>query len=152
MDKFNFQYCQKIVVFSQDNSKVLLAKRVGESDFDRTFSFIGGKMEDTDKNPIEGMRREKDEEVGKNFKIRLFPTFCTVEYFVKKDGHAMVLPHYYAQHVSGEIILNGEYSEFQWIPVSQLADFHPIIANIPKTVENLLKLVPLMNEKEFVEI
>ncbi len=63
MEKYNFQYCQKIVVFRNNNTEVLLAKRKGENDYDGTFSFIGGKMETTDNNPVEGMRREKNEEV-----------------------------------------------------------------------------------------
>jgi len=45
MPNYNFQYCQKIVVYSADGKNVLLCKRKGESDFDEVFSFIGGKME-----------------------------------------------------------------------------------------------------------
>ena len=77
MEKYNFQYCQKIVVFSKEVDKVLLCKRKGEADFDGTFSFIGGKMETTDGAILEGLRREKNEEVGEGFKVCIYPTFTT---------------------------------------------------------------------------
>jgi len=152
MDKYCFQNCQKIVIFSESNSKVLLAKRKGENDYDGTFSFIGGKMETTDKDLVEGMRREKNEEIGDACKIRLYPIFNISNYFIKKDGSCMVLPHYYAKYISGEIKINEEYSEFQWVPVSEIDTFEPKIANIPETARRLLKLVPLIEEKDFVEI
>jgi ADP-ribose pyrophosphatase YjhB (NUDIX family) len=53
MENLLFQYCQKIVVYSQDGQKVLLCKRKGEADFDGTFSFIGGKMERSDGGILE---------------------------------------------------------------------------------------------------
>jgi len=152
MPNYNFQYCQKIVVFSKDNSKVLLARRKGEADYDSIFSFIGGKMETTDKDMIEGMRREKNEEVGENFKIRINPVYNTANYYVKKDGNCMVLPHYYAQHIAGDIKLNEEYSEYKWVDVDELENFEPKIENIPEIVRRLLKLVPLMKETEFIEL
>ena len=40
MDKYSFQICQKIVVFSKDHTKVLLCKRKGEPDFNGIFSKI----------------------------------------------------------------------------------------------------------------
>jgi ADP-ribose pyrophosphatase YjhB (NUDIX family) len=152
MDKYSFQNCQKIVVFSADNSKVLFAKRKGENDFDGVYSFIGGKMEITDKNLIEGMRREKNEEIGQNCKIKLFPIYNTANYFVKKDGSHMVLPHYYAKYASGVITLNEEYSEYKWVPMTEIDSFEPKIPNTPEMARRLLKLVPLMEEKDWIVI
>ena len=60
-----FQYCQKIIVLSKDRRAVLLAKRKGEADYDGTYSFIGGKMVTSDKTIIDGIKREKDEEIGR---------------------------------------------------------------------------------------
>ncbi len=152
MDKYSFQNCQKIVLFSDNNSKVLLAKRKGENDFDGVFSFIGGKMENTDKNLVEGMRREKNEEIGIDCKIELYPVYNTSNYFVKKDGNFMVLPHYYARYLGGEIKLNDEYSEFRWVDIGDLENFDPKIPNIPEYVNRLLALVPLMKEENFIQI
>lgn len=45
MDKYFFQNCQKVVVFKDNNTKVLLAKRKGENDYDGIYSFVDGKME-----------------------------------------------------------------------------------------------------------
>lgn len=113
MEKYNFLYCQKIVVLSKDETSVLLCKRKGETDYDGTFSFIGGKMETTDESIVEGIKREKDEEVGQNFRIMLYPKFSFNSLFRKKDGSSMILPHYLAIYVDGEINLNEEYSEYQ---------------------------------------
>ena len=152
MDKYNFQNCQKIVVFSEDNTKVLLAKRKGENDYDGIYSFIGGKMETTDKNLVEGMRREKNEEIGETCKVKLYPIYSTSTYYIKKDGSYMVLPHYYARFVEGDISLSDEYSEYKWVSINEIDSFKPIIENIPEFTRRLLKLVPLMTEEDFVLI
>jgi len=111
MDQYNFQYCQKIIVLSKDKSSVLLCRRKGEADYDGVFSFIGGKMETTDESIVAGLKREKDEEVGPDFRIRVYPKFTPNILFRKKDGSSMILPHYLAIHEAGEIELNEEYSE-----------------------------------------
>ena len=152
MSTLHFQYCQKIVVFSQDGKNVLLCKRKGEADFDSVFSFIGGKMETTDGQIIEGLRREKNEEVGEQFKIKIFPTFTTNEFFVKKDGNAMVLPHYYAIHESGDIILNEEYSEYKRVPVAEIVDFEPKIYTIPGILDKLAVLKEIIYKTESILI
>lgn len=147
-----FQYCQKIVVFSKDKKKVLLCKRKGENDYDGVFSFIGGKMETTDANLLKGMQREKNEEVGKNFVIKVYPNFSTNHYFLKKDGNCMVLPHYYAVHVQGEITLNEEYSTSAWVPLTGLKKFEPKIPTIVPVVEELRKLEKIMKKKDFIQL
>ena len=56
-------------------------------------------METTDDGIIARHKREKDEEVGENFKVKIFPTLSYNTFFRKKDGNAMILPHYLALHV-----------------------------------------------------
>ncbi len=152
MDKFSFQNCQKIVVLRNDDSEVLLCRRKGEADYDGIFSFIGGKMETTDASILDGLRREKNEEVGEEFKIKIYPLFNTMVLFRKKDGNAMVLPHYYAEYASGEIKLSGEYAEYCWVPVVDIKNFEPKIATIPGVIKNLLRLKSVMGEEEFAVI
>lgn len=152
MDIYEFQYCQKIVVLSSDGTSVLLCRRKGEADYDGTFSFIGGKMETSDASILEGLRREKDEEVGKCFKIRIAPMFSVNALFRKKDGNSMILPHYLAYHLEGEIGLSGEYSEYQWVKLDRLNTFEPKIENIPQTVQTLLRLRNTLTDADFVEI
>jgi ADP-ribose pyrophosphatase YjhB (NUDIX family) len=152
MDRYLFQYCQKLVVFSADRQSVLLCKRKGEQDYDGAFSFIGGKMETTDSSILDGLRREKNEEVGEACKIRVFPAYTANVLFRKKDGNSMVLPHYACVYVQGGIVLNEEYSEYRWIPLDQLEDFEPKIETIPQAVAQMLRLMQLADEKEFQEI
>jgi len=152
MSTTHFQYCQKIIVFSPDLKKILLCKRKGEADYDGIFSFIGGKMETSDENILEWLKREKDEEVGENFKIKIYPTFSTNAFFRKKDGNAMILPHYLSIYESWEIELNEEYSEYQWVAVKELESFEPKIPNIPKMINLVLRLKKIMDESELVVI
>ncbi len=152
MDTTLFQYCQKIVVFNEDVDSVLLAKRRGEADFDGTYSFIGGKMETTDGGLIEGLRREKNEEIGSDAKLDIFPYASYNEYYVKKSGQAMVLPHYYAVYREGEIILNEEYSEYAWVKLPDLQEFEPKINTVPPMVENILKLRQIVDLTKTVRI
>lgn len=150
MDKYLFQNCQKIVIFKDNNTKVLLAKRQGENDYDGIYSFIGGKMEITDASIIEGIRREKNEEVGNNFKIKIYSNFNSTISFTKKDGNYMLLPHYYAQFLNGEIKLNDEYSDFKWVPINELNNFEPKIPSIFPIVQKILKLIPIIQNDDFI--
>jgi len=152
MEQYNFQYCQKIVVYSKDFSSVLLCKRKGEADYDGIFSFIGGKMERSDKDILEGLRREKNEEVGENFKINIFPTFSTNLSFVKKDGSSMILPHYYAVHENGEIELNEEYSEYKWVKLEDVLNFEPKINSIPDVLNKMANLKSIIKNTDLIQI
>lgn len=152
MDKYSFQNCQKLVVFSADLSQVLLCKRKGEQDFDGVYSFIGGKMEITDKTLLTGMKREKEEEIGKECKISVFPMFNHTTLFVKKNGNHMLLPHYLAIFKGGTIVLNDEYSEYKWVRINDIKTFEPKIPNIAQVIATLLRLKEIAHESEFVEL
>lgn len=130
-----FQYCPKIAVFHED--AVLACRRKGEADYNGVFSLIGGKMEHSDASIEAALRREKNEEVGRAFKIRLLPRFTIDTHFVKNDGNHMILPHFYAEFVSGEIRLSEEYSEARWVPLDELDH----VVNI---IENLRWIVPAL--------
>lgn len=151
-DQTLFQVCQKLVVFNNDDSKVLLAKRTGEADYDGTYSFIGGKLETTDKGILEGIKREKNEEIGIEAILKVFPNVSVNAYFVKNSGQPMLLPHYYAQHQSGEIIPNDEYDDIKWVTLEELNDFEPKIPNIADITYQLLRLRGMFSGKDFVQI
>ena len=75
-----------------------------------------------------------------------------MNYFIKKDGTNMVLPHYYARYESGEVILNEEYSDYKWVEVEKIAEFEPKVPTIGLEIEKLLRLVDLIKEEELIEI
>ncbi|MDD2647027.1 MAG: NUDIX hydrolase [Patescibacteria group bacterium] len=152
MEKYNFQYCQKTVVFSKDMTSVLLCKRKGENDYDGVYSFIGGKMETPDKSFIAGLQREKNEEVGGGFKIEIYPIFTINHIYLKKSGDSMILPHFYARHIEGEIILSDEYSEYQWVAINKLTQFEPKISTIPDVVNKLLELKKIIKNEDLIVI
>ncbi len=153
MEKYTFQYCPKIVVFSKDKNGVLLCKRYGEKDYDGIFSFIGGKMETADQSLLEGIRREKNEEVGADFLVKVCPNLSINILFKKKDGSSMILPHHLAIHIKGDVHLNKEeYSEYAWVKIQDLPAFEPKISTIPSIVEEMKKLEQILTEKDFVVI
>jgi NADH pyrophosphatase NudC (nudix superfamily) len=149
--KYLFSYCQKIAVF--DGSKVLLAKRQGEADYDGVFTFIGGKMERSDGTIQEGLRREKDEEIGDGVRLNILINFTINKMFTRKDGLPMILPHYYAEYNSGEITLNPEeYSEYAWVELDDLDSFEPKIDNMTEIARRLYELKSAAKPEDFVQI
>jgi len=148
-----FQYCQKIVVFRNDDTEVLLCKRKWEADYDGVFSFIGGKMEVTDESILAWVQREKNEEVGKDVKLSILKEFHSVTFFRKKDGNSMILPHYYANYLWWEILINDEYSEYRWVRIEDLEGFEPKVETVPDMVKKLLHLKKSLGESiEYVQI
>lgn len=136
-----FLYCQKLVVFSKDCSSVLLARRKGEEDYDGVYSFIGGKMDDRDSDFLEGMKREKNEEIGEDAQIEVLPSTSYNVLFTKNNGDRMVLPHIICIYQSGDIKLNEEYSDFKWVKVAELSDFKHKIETISEVVDWALKVL-----------
>lgn len=147
-----FQYCQKIVIFDKDLSKVFLARRKGEADYDGVFSFIGGKLEKTDQDFTAGLRREKNEEIGQSARIKIWPSVSYNVLYRKRDGNSMVLPHHLAIYTGGEIKLNEEYSEGMWVRLEDLAGFEPKIETVSETVLWAKSIYPLIKSEESVII
>lgn len=151
-DSTLFQYCQKLVLFRNKNSEILLARRKDEADFNATYALIGGKLEKNDGSLLAGIKREKDEEIGLNVVVRICPTISYNVYFVKSNGSHMVLPHYYAEYVSGEIQLSDEYEEYKWITVKDLENFSPKISTIPAAVEWALRVKKMISSSDLITI
>ncbi len=152
MQNTHFQYCPKLAVFDTERSSVFLCRRKGELDYDGVFSFIGGKMEHTDASITECLKREKSEEVGNGFMLRVLPHYSVDVFFQKKDGNRMILPHFYAEHVRGDPVLNEEYSEYAWVPLAELITCRPMIENIAWIAPLLLRVGILAAPSEFVEV
>lgn len=147
-----FQYCQKIVILREGN-EVLLAQRRGEQDYDGVYSFIGGKLETTDGSILAGLKREKEEEIGKVVVLSILPYLSCNAYFVKSNGQHMILPHYYAEYIEGEILLNPEeYSGYKWVKITDLEVFEPKIPNITSMVDKVLELKSTAQPADFIKI
>lgn len=149
-----FQYCPKIILFSADETEILLAKRKGEQDYDGTYSFIGGKSETTDESLLHALKREKDEEIGREARVQIcWHVSCYQVLFRKKDGNAMVLPHHVARFIDGDIKLNSEeYADYQWVPVVELDDFDPKIPGISQAVDAANRFLSVLKPADFEEI
>lgn len=134
------------------NDKVLLCKRKGEQDYDGVYSLIGGKLEVSDGDFIGGLKREKNEEIGTECKVRILPNYTYNVIFTKKDGTAMILPHYYAEYVSGKITLSDEYSDYKWVPIRELSSFQPLIESVPTIVPEMMKLAKKIGRRGLILI
>ncbi len=149
---YAFEYCQKIVVFRNDDTEVLLCKRKWEADYDGVFSFIWGKMETGDVDVLTWIVREVREEIGWDVSLAILPyTYFPLSY-VKKNGNAMLLPHYYASYLWWSIILSDEYSTYEWVPVATIDTFEPKIATIPSAVRDLLALRARFSSTDLVHL
>jgi len=151
--KYFFQYCQKLVVFSKDSNNIFLAKRKNESHYDGVYAFIGGKMETSDKSIVDGLRREKIEEVGEEMQISFYPGATHNKLFKRKDGFLMILPHYIAKYKGGKIKLNEEeYSEYKWVEISEIDIFEPKVDNIPEIIKWAAGLKSKLSDEEFIPL
>lgn len=151
-DSLFFQYCQKIILFNENSTSVLLARRKGEADYDGIYSFIGGKLETTDGGFVAGLQREKNEEIGEQVQVKICPLVSYNAYFTKKDGSAMVLPHFCAVYQGGEIVINDEYSDYKWVKLDELATFEPKIETIGAGVDWALRISKILSDDDFVTI
>ena len=150
-DPTHFQYCPKIVTFTEDLSSVLLVRRFGEADYDGVYSFPGGKMETSDADLLAGIRREKIEELGPDAKVSVVPEYSYNVMFRKRDGNAMVLPHVVAIYYGGEIRVNpDEYSEYRFVPLDELDPFEPKIETVPEAVRSAQRLLGMLARTEFI--
>lgn len=152
MNELMFQYCPKLAVLNRAGTEVLLCRRKGEQDYDGVFSLIGGKMEHGDDSIIAALHREMSEEVGVDFKVDVLPYPSIDVFFVKKDGNRMILPHFLAYHISGDIVLNNEYSEYAWVRLNHLSEFEPKIPNISWIVSSLARLRSTVADSDLIAI
>ncbi len=110
-------------------------------------------MEIGDASIVSAIKREKNEEIGPQAKIRLFPLLSHNIVFTKSSGERMILPSYLGIMADGEIQLNlGEYSECSWVPVEQIETFEPKTDAIPEAVRWAKRVMPLLSESDFVVI
>lgn len=147
-----FQYCQKLVIFRHNDNEILLARRAGEADYDRTYTFIGGKLEITDGDFVAGILREKNEELGEAARLKVCPVYSYNVYFIKQSGQHMIVPHYYAEYISGEISLSDEYDDYKWIPVDELENFEPKIKNITEIVSRMVSIKAGAKIQDFINL
>lgn len=151
------QVCPKLAVISSGGTgrrdiKVLLCRRTGETDYNDTWSLIGGKVEVGDDDLLDAIERERDEEVGSRFTIAVHVALAVPVLWRKGDGTPMVLPHYLAVHRKGAIILGAEYSEYTWVPLAELNDFGPMVDNIKWIVPRLILAARVTEPADVVEM
>ncbi len=142
-EKYNFQYCPKLVIFNKNN-EVLLCKRQGEEDFNWVFSFPGWKREKIDISIEIWIKREKSEEIWEKVRIKMYRLFNIEKEYVKKSWDTMILPHYVWFYEWWEIIINEEYSEYKWLWLDDINNINTIWTVIP-----IIKQFIIFKETDF---
>lgn len=127
-------------------------KATGKRHLIPVFTFIGGRIEHKDKGYVDGIKREKNEEVGNDCEIKLFTTFTINNEYIKKDGSRMILPHFLAIYIKGNIILSSEYSQFEWVEIDKLDEFEPKYKNIPFVIDKMLENIKWLEKDDYVII
>jgi ADP-ribose pyrophosphatase YjhB (NUDIX family) len=145
-----FRYCPKLAVV--DGPDVLLCRRAGEADLDGVFTFIGGKLEHSDASIIEGLRREKTEEIGPDARVAVLGSYSIHVEFTKADGGCVILPHFLADWQGGTIELSDEYSEHRWVPRGELSDMTGVVPDVADICSRLDRLRSIATPDDWVTI
>ena len=83
--------------------------------------FPGGKIQESETDFSEALRREIREETG--LEVQVGNPFYTWHYTFPQNGHRnagkeVYLVGFKCTYLSGEIVLSGEHSEFRWVDSS----------------------------------
>ena len=108
-------------------------------------------METTDTDLRAGIKREVTEEIGTDVQIEVLLDFSFNEFYRKKSGDSMVLPHHIARYLGGEIKLSYEYSDFAWANVDAIDKFEPKIDTVASIVQKSKKVIGYFEDK-FTEL
>lgn len=148
-----FHYCPKQLIFSEDKKSVLMARRAGEADYDGVFSYVGGKTETTDGSLLQGLKREKDEEIGASARVKICWSFsCYQAWYRKANGNYMVLPHHVGIFMGGTIDLNkDEYDDYKWVPIIEIEHYNDIPTNVD-ALHGAVRLLEILKDEDFEEI
>jgi len=106
-------YHVSMKVLLRDKDKALFLYEPTENNFD----LPGGRIDNTEKDiPLsEIIKREVEEELGKEIKYRLGdPAFQFRRYFESDNLHVFITI-YEAEFLSGNIKLSAKHSRYQWI-------------------------------------
>jgi 8-oxo-dGTP pyrophosphatase MutT (NUDIX family) len=146
-----YQYCPKVAII--DRTRVLLAKRQGEADLDGALTLVGGKIEHSDTSIVAGITRELREEIGADIQLDLLATYSIAAEYTKADGNRMILPHFLAEYVTGEVHLNNEeYATYTWAEIDQLDNLPGVLPNIGEICRRLLPLRQIAGPDDYVNL
>ncbi|MFA5013718.1 MAG: NUDIX hydrolase [Candidatus Paceibacterota bacterium] len=112
-EKIAATYNVAMKILLKKGNKVLLLKYFSDGLTD----LPGGRIDNNEYDlPIEKIiKREVQEELGKNLKYKLGkPAFQFRRYF-KKTGHRIFITVYEAKYISGNIKLSREHNDYEWV-------------------------------------
>ncbi len=126
----------------EKDGKYLIMKRSAERDFEpNTWETVTGRLE-ADESPNVGIVREVKEETGLDVEV-IMPVDTGFFYRGGKE-FPMVFISYYCKHIKGEVKLDWEHTEFDWITIDEalenqdLKHFTKMFINL----KNLKKYLP----------
>ncbi|KKQ61453.1 MAG: NUDIX hydrolase [Parcubacteria group bacterium GW2011_GWE2_38_18] len=110
-------------IIRRDDGKILIVKRSENDDhLPGVWETVGGAVEEG-AIPEEALIREIMEEVGLNVEVgEPFNVFN----FIKDNGEKKIGITFLCNHLSGEVILSDEHSDFQWIDPFDFKQFDSV--------------------------
>ncbi len=119
------------------DGKYLIMKRSAERDFEpNTWETVTGRLE-SDESPNVGIVREVKEETGLDVEV-IMPVDTGFFYRGSKE-FPMVFISYYCKYIKGEVKLDWEHSEFDWITLDEALE-NPDLKHFTKMFINLKNL------------
>lgn len=113
-------YGDVAVAVPRRDGKYLFLKRAEHMKSPGIWTFPGGSVEE-DETPREAMRREMKEETG--LEPEVVDETEPFERTVRRRKHTM---HYFLVEVSGEVELNEEHQEHEWIELGEIDSYETI--------------------------
>lgn len=109
---------ERIVVafIKNDEGKLLLLKRASHKRKGDMWNVLSGRIE-TGEEPDDCLWRELKEELGDQFQATLLRQS---QYIDKQEDGTWETHLYVLQYTDGEVVLNDEHSEYQWVAVDEL--------------------------------
>ena len=101
-----FYVGQKVLIRKGEELLLLIDPRFG-------LDLPGGRIQEGEKDLIDSMQREIEEEIG--LIVEIGAPAITWTWQIKVEQHPVFLVGYESKYISGEIKLSTEHSEFHWV-------------------------------------
>ena len=134
---FQFNLRTSVLIFNKENNKILLFN-VEDRDF---YLLPGGRIEELEKS-IDAIRREVNEELGKEYANLKYEYICTSEEFVNSNGYNnhqinIIYKAIYNKEIKEYTFhgLEGKWIKFKWIDIKEIDK----ISIYPSMIKEIIK-------------
>jgi 8-oxo-dGTP diphosphatase len=117
----------------KDGKALILKRRPNDVHKPAEWDIPGGRL-DLGEDPIKGVEREAEEEIGIDIDI-LLP--IEIQHFTRDDGQIITMIIFLCKPLTDDIKLSEEHTEFKWLDINEQRDEFPEWMN--SVIDNMLK-------------